>query len=48
MAASLLRAVGLPELVTTEEAEFEALAVELWRGTRNGIGLSGSGCRRIG
>jgi predicted O-linked N-acetylglucosamine transferase (SPINDLY family) len=31
VAASLLRAIGLPELVTTEEAEFEELAVELAR-----------------
>jgi predicted O-linked N-acetylglucosamine transferase (SPINDLY family) len=31
MGASLLRAVGLPELVTTTEAEYEALAVELAR-----------------
>jgi predicted O-linked N-acetylglucosamine transferase (SPINDLY family) len=29
VAASLLRAINLPELVTTEEAEFEELAVEL-------------------
>ena len=29
VAASLLRAIDLPELVTTEEAEYEALAVEL-------------------
>jgi predicted O-linked N-acetylglucosamine transferase (SPINDLY family) len=31
VAASLLRAIDLPELVTTEEAEFEDLAVELAR-----------------
>jgi predicted O-linked N-acetylglucosamine transferase (SPINDLY family) len=31
MGASLLRAVGLPELVTATEAEYEALAVELAR-----------------
>jgi predicted O-linked N-acetylglucosamine transferase (SPINDLY family) len=31
VAASLLRAVGLPELVTTKEAEYEALAVDLAR-----------------
>jgi protein O-GlcNAc transferase len=29
MAASLLRAIGLPELVTTTSADYEALAVEL-------------------
>ena len=29
VAASLLRAVGLPELITTTESEFEELAVEL-------------------
>ena len=31
VAASLLRAIDLPELVTTEEAEYEELAVELAR-----------------
>ena len=39
VAASLLRAVDLPELVTTEEAEFEALAVELARDTERYRGI---------
>jgi predicted O-linked N-acetylglucosamine transferase (SPINDLY family) len=29
MAASLLRTIGLPELVTTTSADYEALAIEL-------------------